>query len=118
MLNRCPSCQQGAIFKTFLRMNEACPSCGLVFAKEPGYFSGAIVASYFMSCASLVPTLVVCFLILKLEFPVVVGVAIAQLLVLYPFTHRYSRLLWIAVENRITRRLEARDKPKSVIKPS
>jgi uncharacterized protein (DUF983 family) len=113
MLNRCPSCQNGAIFKSFTRMNTECPSCGLVFAREPGYFTGAIVASYFMSCASLIPTLVICFFVLNLEFPAVVGISIAQLLILYPFIHRYSRMIWIAVEGRITKRLEARDRPRT-----
>ena len=114
MLNSCPSCHhRGAIFRSFLRMNAQCPQCGYVFAREPGYFTGAVVGSYFMACASLVPTLVLCLLKLELEFPVVVAIALGQLVVLSPFMYRYSRLLWINIETRITRRLEARDLPKA-----
>jgi hypothetical protein len=30
-------------------MNSSCPSCGVAFEKEPGYFVGAMYFSYFLS---------------------------------------------------------------------
>ncbi len=43
---RCPRCLDGRIWRRFLSMNVSCPVCALVFEREPGYFTGAMVVSY------------------------------------------------------------------------
>jgi uncharacterized protein (DUF983 family) len=91
---RCPRCRDGRIWKRFLVMNDACPACGLVFEREPGYFAGAMVVSYGIA----VPTfgLVVIALLLAGVDPVVALVAGgAFYLLLAPFIFRYSRAIWL-----------------------
>src|SRR6185295_15533099 len=46
---RCPRCLEGRVFRGMLAMNDACPECGLVFEREPGYFVGAMYVSYAMA---------------------------------------------------------------------
>ena len=78
-------------------MNEACPTCGLVFEREPGYFAGAMVVSY----AIAVPTfgLIVIALIVAGSDAVAALVAGgAVYLVLAPFIFRYSRALWLHLD--------------------
>jgi uncharacterized protein (DUF983 family) len=43
---RCPRCLQGQVFATLFHMHEQCPSCGLSFEREAGYFTGAMYLSY------------------------------------------------------------------------
>ena len=46
---RCPRCLRGRVWRSFLGMHERCPACGLVFEREPGYFTGAMVVSYVLA---------------------------------------------------------------------
>src|SRR5256886_14103531 len=43
---RCPRCHQGRAFRSLLVMHDACPVCGHIFEREPGYFVGAMYVSY------------------------------------------------------------------------
>src|ERR1043166_2788411 len=50
----CPRCRVGKIFSRSLfaglpKMNDVCPSCGLKFEREQGYFLGALYMSYAMA---------------------------------------------------------------------
>lgn len=46
LLGACPRCRAGRIFATPVRMHSRCPSCGLRFAREPGYFTGSVFLSW------------------------------------------------------------------------
>src|SRR5438046_1434907 len=43
---RCPRCREGRVFASTWRMNVRCPSCGLLFLRDTGYFTGAMYFSY------------------------------------------------------------------------
>jgi uncharacterized protein (DUF983 family) len=91
---RCPRCLRGRVWRTFLGMQERCPECGLVFEREPGYFTGAMVVSY----AIAVPTfglIVVALLLAGLETGLALVGGGALYLVLAPFILRYSRVVWL-----------------------
>ena len=57
---RCPRCLAGRVYRGLLTMNERCPQCGLTFEREPGYFTGAMYASYLLA----LPLVFAIFLIL------------------------------------------------------
>ena len=46
LTQRCPRCLQGAVCAGLFRMHARCRVCGLVFAREQGYFTGAMSLSY------------------------------------------------------------------------
>jgi uncharacterized protein (DUF983 family) len=46
LTQRCPRCRHGAVCAGLFRMHARCPVCGLVFAREQGYFTGAMYLSY------------------------------------------------------------------------
>ena len=100
--NKCPYCRKPAVFRAFLLMNKNCPSCGKAFERESGYFLGASVAAYFLGAFSLVPTLVISLLLLHLDVFTTVAFGTVQILLLTPFLFRYSRLIWLHVERRMT----------------
>lgn len=81
-------------------MNAACPVCGLVFEREQGYYTGAMVVSY----AIAVPTyglIVIALLLAGVDAPIALLVGGALYLVLAPFIFRYSRVVWVHFDWRI-----------------
>lgn len=42
---RCPQCGEGALFRGFARLNDACAACGLVFRRESGAQTGSMYLS-------------------------------------------------------------------------
>lgn len=91
---RCPRCLEGAVWRSFLTMYERCPACGLVYEREPGYFTGAMVVSYILA----VPTfalIVIALLVAGLDTAVALLLGGALYLVLAPFIMRYSRSIWL-----------------------
>lgn len=82
------------MWRSFLGMHERCPVCGLVYEREPGYFTGAMVVSY----AIAVPTfgiIVVALLLAGIDAPPALLVGALLYLVLTPFIFRYSRVVWL-----------------------
>ena len=91
---RCPRCERGAVWRSFLSMNERCPVCGLRYEREPGYFTGAMVVSYVIA----VPTfglIVIGLLVAGLDTGPALLIGAALYLVLAPFIFRYSRVVWL-----------------------
>lgn len=39
---RCPVCEKGQIFASYLRLRRACPGCGWVIEREPGAVTGSM----------------------------------------------------------------------------
>ena len=84
-------------------MNAVCPSCGLRFEREPGYFTGAMYFSY----AFAVPILAALTLILWLgpmrrqELEWVVLVAGLLFIPFVPAVFRASRVVWIHMDRYV-----------------
>jgi uncharacterized protein (DUF983 family) len=94
---RCPRCLQGTMWRGFLTMNKECPVCGLVFEREPGYYTGAMVVSY----AIAVPTfglIVIALLLAGIDAAIALLVGGAVYLFLAPFIFRYSRVVWLHLD--------------------
>jgi len=99
---RCPRCRGGRIFRGRLAMHAACPACGLRFERESGYFTGAMYVSYVLA----VPVMAVCAAAVRLlapglSFGATVAVAAVLFLPFVPAIFRYSRILWIHLDQTI-----------------
>ncbi len=76
-------------------MHDRCPGCDLDFLREPGYFTGAMYASYVLAVPLLgIPTLFF-WLGLHWELEWAVGAACLLFLLFVPAIFRYSRVLWL-----------------------
>ena len=85
---------QGRTFRTFLSMYKTCPHCGVRFECESGYFLTAMFFAYAIGFVIVAPTA------LYLYFGQVpafwfTAIITAELLLLWPFIFRYSRVLWM-----------------------
>jgi uncharacterized protein (DUF983 family) len=92
---RCPRCRRGKVFAGQLAMLERCPVCDLVYGREPGYFTGAMYASYVLSVPLLAGLTLLVWLVTRwpIEWALVAAALIFLLFV--PAIFRYSRVLWI-----------------------
>lgn len=97
---RCPHCLRGRVFHGLVAMHDTCPQCGYQFGREPGYFTGAMFASYSLA----VPLLFVIFMILWHFFsntwPLTFNLFVTFVVFLpfVPVIFRYSRVIWMHVD--------------------
>ncbi len=101
--NVCPKCRTGQVFTGLIKMNPQCPHCGFVFEREQGYFLGAMSYSYVLGFFSILPLFL--FMLSK-EYSIATTVALPgiQLVLMAPFLFRYSRLIWMHMDYKMTQR--------------
>lgn len=80
----------------FAEMHTHCPVCGLRFEVEPGFFFGAMYISYAFSVAAMVAVGVLLYFFFDNPSTLVyTSAVIITLLLLLPFSFRYSRALFL-----------------------
>jgi uncharacterized protein (DUF983 family) len=103
---RCPRCRlggifRGSIFRGFPKMQERCPVCDLKFAREAGYFVGAMYISY--GVALLVIALIAALLWALTGWWITKDVIWAVILFLpfAPTITLFARVLWIYLDQTL-----------------
>jgi uncharacterized protein (DUF983 family) len=97
MRGRCPRCQSRKIFKSFYRLAESCPGCGLSLEKEDGWGLGAIPLNYSFTCTFWILPVGIMFLLGWMSLTLTLALAGGGA-VLVPFlTYRYSKGLWVGI---------------------
>jgi len=94
---RCPRCCKGRVWRGFFRMNTACPVCDLVFEREPGYFTGAMYASYTLGIGFTLPVWFV-MLLAGAGLAALTMVIVVMVVGLMPVSFHYSRVLWMHID--------------------
>ena len=83
-------------------MHEKCPSCRLVFDREPGYFTGAMYISYALAVpVAAFVALATSYVFPSWSFNATIAAAFAALVPLSPLLFRYSRILWIHFDRTV-----------------
>ncbi len=98
---RCPRCHEGRIFRYRLTVNWFCPVCELRFLREPGYTTVAIELSYLFTVPILIALTAFFRLVAQLPIERAAIAAAIAFLPLSPFVFRYSRVLWIYLDQRL-----------------
>ena len=94
---RCPRCCEGPVWRAPFRMHERCPVCALQFEREPGYFTGAMYASYMIGIGLTLPVWMT-LLLGGAGLGVTLAVAIGMIICLAPVSFHYSRVAWMHVD--------------------
>lgn len=78
-------------------MYKTCPHCGVRFERETGYFLNAMFFAYTMGFLIVIPSAIYLFLrdVSIRAFSITI---ILEVVVLWPFIFRYSRLLWLHLD--------------------
>lgn len=95
---RCPRCAEGRLFRSLLRMNERCESCGFDFRRGPGFYLGAIYFNYGLTAVLVTATYVGLSFFTDVSSELKLVLALAPAL-LFPFLFfRYARSLWLGFD--------------------
>jgi uncharacterized protein (DUF983 family) len=106
ILGLCPRCLEGAVFVPGLKgvaglMNNSCTLCRLPLMREAGYYLGAMYVSYALGLFTVLPVAVLLAVVLEWELWLVMVIMVVQTLVSMPIFFRYSRILWLYVDQAI-----------------
>ena len=86
-------------------MHEACPVCGYVFEREPGYFVGSMYISYALAIPVYLALVGVLKLLLRgLSDLVVLALALPLFIPFAPLLFRYSRVIWMHLDLALDRK--------------
>lgn len=100
---RCPQCREGRMFRGVWQMNDPCPTCGKLFQREEGYFLGAMYFSYALATGVLIPLYLLGFLLLPDADTLLIALLATGLYVPFvPLVFRYSRVLWVYVDQVVS----------------
>lgn len=97
---RCPRCGYGPVFQGWFRLADYCPSCGMKFEREPGYWVGAVIVN---TALGIIVFLVGFGGILIATWPdvpwpwvgpITGGIAVAAVILAYPIV----KLMWVAYD--------------------
>jgi uncharacterized protein (DUF983 family) len=103
LFNRCPRCHKGNFFvdnnpyhlRTFSVMKDHCDVCGENFARETGFYYGAMYASYGLSVIMGILLFLIMVPLLHLSILAFLITFTILSLLLLPIIYRLSRLIWI-----------------------
>jgi uncharacterized protein (DUF983 family) len=101
LLLRCPVCRKGAVFRGPYAMNQNCPSCGIRFEREQGYFLGAMIIAYVLGAFSMIPTIVILVRVYEAELLSLILLPSLQILLLHPVLFAYSRVAWMHLDRNV-----------------
>jgi len=95
---RCPYCGGPRIFKSWFSLKDRCPTCGVLFAYEDGYFLGSYAINLVVT--ELLAVGIVIWMLVGLDLSVlqmqILAVIFAVSLPL--FFYPYALLLWIVMD--------------------
>ena len=98
---RCPRCREGRVFAARFAMNDRCPVCGLLFMREPGYFTGAMYISYALALFTIVLFTLLLWSVAHLTIVKDVIWAVVLFLPLAPAVTLFARILWIYLDQAV-----------------
>ena len=99
---KCPQCHEGEFFVSHPYdlahlgdVREYCPHCGLKYAKEPGFYYGAMYVAYALGVA----TFVTFWVSFNLFFTNVaigwqIGIILIAIILLAPYLFSLSKIIW------------------------
>lgn len=97
---RCPRCGGNGIFRSFGELHPECPTCGLRFEREQGYWVGAMIVNTMVTFGLLLLVLVGGMLLWWPDVPwtpLFVATVVAAGVTPILFQPR-SRTVWMAIE--------------------
>lgn len=103
--NQCPHCHEGHIFESnnlfsfkSVKMNAECSVCHLDFTKEPGFYWGAMYASYGLALLEgFISYFVNSFIGIPISDTLNLWIIVAIMLIFSPFNFRMARVIWLYI---------------------
>jgi len=96
---KCPACGVGDLYEGFFRMRPECPYCELVFAREQGYFIGAIYMNVVATESLIFGAYLVLIFARRINDQSTYAILFTLALVLPVLFHRHARSLWLCLDH-------------------
>lgn len=96
---KCPACGLGQLYQSFFKMRRECYYCGLVFAREQGYFVGAIYLNVAATESFIFITYLAFILAHRTADQITYTVLFALALLLPVIFNRHARSLWLSLDS-------------------
>jgi uncharacterized protein (DUF983 family) len=109
---RCGRCGSGKLFHHYLHMVPDCPSCGLHFEREQGYWAGALAINMIATGGLFAIVFVALLIVTVPDVPVgellvvLIPIVVLGPIVYYPF----SKTVWVAVDRAFLLRLDRNER--------
>ena len=88
-------------------MYQACPECRVIYGRESGYFTGAMIVSYILGVPLLAAISLIVWWISGWTVEVVLLAAGVYFLPFVPAIFRYSRVIWMHFDRVVDPNLES-----------
>jgi uncharacterized protein (DUF983 family) len=95
---RCPACGEGRLYESRFKMNKECPWCGMVFAREHGYFIGAIYVNVIATESLIFIAYLLCVLVFSATNPKIYIFLFVLALLLPLAFYRHARSIWLSFD--------------------
>jgi uncharacterized protein (DUF983 family) len=105
---RCARCGGGTLFRRYWTMVDDCPTCGLHFEREDGYWGGALAINLIATGGLFAIVFVAALVVTIPEVPVapllaiLVPIVVLGPIVYYPF----SKTVWVAVDRAFLQQID------------
>lgn len=104
---KCPVCLEGNVFGRSISMNQSCSTCGTRFEREQGYWMGALYVAHALAMPVLSALTLLCWLLGLGTVGLCFFFAIVVFLPAGPTVFRYSRVIWMHLDQLIDPRPES-----------
>jgi uncharacterized protein (DUF983 family) len=96
---KCPRCGAGSLYAKPFHMRVHCPSCGLKFEREQGYFVGAIYINYAATIAIAVPGFFILDVLARLSIDQQLWIWVPFAIIFPLLFFHHSRALWLVLDH-------------------
>jgi uncharacterized protein (DUF983 family) len=96
---KCPACGLGQLYGSFFKMRDECQYCGLVFAREQGYFIGAIYLNVVVTESLIFATYLALILAHRITEQSTYTILFILALLVPVLFHRHARSLWLSLDH-------------------
>lgn len=95
---KCPACGRGRLFESLFRMRERCEKCHIRFAREQGYFIGAIYVNVIATESLIFGTYLLMALLVPLASSAIYRVLFALAITLPLLFNCHAKSLWLCFD--------------------
>ncbi len=94
---RCPRCGRGKLFRRGFTMFERCPSCGWVYEREEGYWTGAMAVNLVLT-EIIAAAIVIPLAVMQFNPLILYGVGIPLIAMIPLIFYRETKAIWMSID--------------------